>query len=130
MAKADKYKTYFNPAGFVEQQFIGTQTPESVLASVEDLIKWSKKLKSKQQPALFLVDVTQVPKIDISSKMAHVRQRAVKAMTSAEYDRVAIYGNVAVQILVNTLVLIAGKRHKIRVFSNRVDALSWLKETA
>ena len=58
----------------------------------------------------------------------HARKEAVKAMKNARYDRIAVYGNVAVQIMVNTLVLIAGKRQKIRVFSDRVEALRWLKD--
>jgi hypothetical protein len=54
----------------------------------------------------------------------------VEAMKQAEYNRIAVYGNAAVQIMVNTLILIAGKRDKIRVFSNREEALKWLKSRA
>jgi hypothetical protein len=127
MKSGDKFETSFNPAGFIEQIFMGNQTPDSVIAAVEELIKRAKKLKAEGEKALILVDVTGVPKIDISGKMARARQQAVKAMATAQYDRIAVYGNVAVQIMVNTLVLIAGKRDKIRVFGNRVDALRWLK---
>jgi hypothetical protein len=130
MGQADKYKTYLNPAGFVELRFSGIQTADSVISSVNELIGWSKKLTAKKQPILFLVDVTNVPKIDISGNMAPARREAIKAMSTAKYDRIAVYGNVAVQIMVNTLVLIAGKRQKIRVFSNRADALRWLKDKA
>jgi hypothetical protein len=125
--RREKYKTFFNPSGFVEQHFIGIQTPESVIAAVDELVKRAKNLKDKGQQAMILVCVEEVPKIDISGKMAGARKQAVAAMRSAEYDRIAIYGNTAVQILVNTLVLISGKRDKIRVFDNRVDALRWLK---
>lgn len=129
MKSSDKYKTSNNPAGFIEQQFLGIQTADSVISAVEELVKRAKKLKGKQQAVYILVDVTKVPKIDISGKMARARKEAVKAMSTAEYDRIAVYGNVAVQIMVNTLVLIAGKRSKVRVFGDRITALRWLKSS-
>jgi len=125
--KGEKYNTFYNPGGFVELCFYGEQTPESVIAAVTELVNWSKNLSSKKKKIYILVDVTEVPKIDISGKMAAARKEAVRAMTSAKYDRIAIYGGVAVQIMVNTLVLIAGKRQKIKVFSDRLEALRWLK---
>ena len=127
MASSNKFQTTINPSGFIEQIFIGNQTPDSVIAAVEELVKRARKLKANDKKALILVDVTGVPKIDISGKMTRARQEAVKAMSNAQYDRIAVYGNVAVQIMVNTLVLIAGKRDKIKVFGDRVDALRWLK---
>lgn len=122
-----KFRTFNNPGGFIEQHFLGIQTPDSVTAAVRDLVRRSRKLNDKNRPVLILVSVEQVPKIDISGKMAPARKQAVEAMRSAQYDRIAIYGTTAVQIMVNTLVLIAGKRDKIRVFGDRVEALRWLK---
>lgn len=122
-----KVKTTLHPAGFIEQVFIGNQTPASVIGAVEELVKRAKKLKARHEKVLILADVTAVPKIDISGKMAGARREAIAAMSSAEYDKVAVYGSIGVQILVNTLVLIAGKRDKVRVFGERVEALRWLK---
>jgi predicted glycosyltransferase len=127
MEKGKKYKTIYNPAGFVELYYRGEQTPKSVIDSVTELIGWSDKLNAEKKRVLILVDVKDVPKIDISGRMAAARKEAVSAMADAKYDRIAVYGNVAVQILVNTLALIAGKRYKVRVFSNRIEALGWLK---
>jgi predicted glycosyltransferase len=127
MAKVELYKIFYNPAGFIEVHFLGEQTPDSVIGAVRELVKWSKKLNNQKQKVLVLADVTEVPKIDISGKMAPARKEAVKAMSDAEYDRIAVYGNVVVQILVNTLALIAGKRQKIKVFSDRTEAVRWLK---
>jgi hypothetical protein len=127
MKQTDRFKTFFNPSGFIEQHYIGVQTPESVIAAVNELVKQAHKLKSQGQRALILACVQEVPKIDISGKMKPARQIAVEAMKNAQYDRIAIYGNAAVQIVVNTLILIAGKRTKIRVFPNREAALKWLK---
>jgi hypothetical protein len=130
MEMGEKYNTFYNPGGFVELCFYGEQTPESVISAVTELVDWSKKLSSKKKKIYILVDVTEVPKIDISGKMAAARKEAVRAMTTAKYDRIAIYGNVAVQIMVNTLVLIAGKRQNIKVFSDRFEGLKWLKGEA
>lgn len=127
MDEDDLYKTFYNPAGFVEIHFLDEQTPDSVIKAVKELVQWSKKLNAKQQKVLILADVSQVPKIDISGRMAPARKEAVKAMSSAKYERIAVYGNVVVQILVNTLALIAGKRQEIRVFSDRSEAVRWLK---
>lgn len=127
MKKNEKFMTFFNPGGFIEQHFIGNQTPDSVIDAISELVQSAKKIRSKNQDALILVDVTKVPKIDVSGRMIRARQEAVKAMMNADYDRVAVYGSTALQVLVNTLILIAGKRDKIRVFSDRLDALKWLK---
>jgi hypothetical protein len=127
MAKSDKFSSFYNPGGFVDAHFFGEQSPQDVIQAITELVRWSKKLAAKKQPTLILVDVIDVPKIDISGRMAPARQKAVEAMSQAKYDKIAVYGNTAVQIMVNTLALIAGKRQQIRVFSSRVDALKWLK---
>jgi len=127
MGSSEKIRTIYNPSGFIEQHFIGVQTPQPVLDAVDELVKRAAKLKSQNKPALVLVDVTKVPKIDVSDRMLKARRSAVKAMREAKYDRVAIYGALPVQVMVNTLVLIAGKRDKIRVFASRDEALKWLK---
>jgi hypothetical protein len=124
------YKCFYNPSGFVEIHFMNEQTPDSVIAAVNELVKWSKKLNAKGEKVLILADVSDVPKIDISGKMAPARKHAVKAMADAKYERIAVYGSVPVQILVSTLALIAGKRQQIKVFSERADAVRWLKDAA
>jgi len=79
----DKYKIFVSPAGFIETHFTGNQTPDSVIDAVEELVKRAKKLKVRKELVLVLVDVTDVPKIDISKRMARAHQQAVKAMTTA-----------------------------------------------
>lgn len=127
MAKAQKFVTFDNPAGFIEQHYHGVQSADSVIRAVEELVKRAKRLRVKKEDVFILVDVSEVPKIDISGKMSRARQEAVNAMKDAEYDKIAVYGNVAVQIMVNTLALIAGRRDKVRVFASRIEALKWLK---
>lgn len=124
---AQKFITFHNPAGFIEQHFQGIQSAESVIGAIEDLVSRAKALKNKKKTVFILVDLSEVPKIDASSKMSRARQEAVNAMKEADYDKIAVYGDTAIQILVNTLALIAGERDKVRVFASRVEALKWLK---
>lgn len=127
MKKSDKFTIFASPGGFIEIYFKGEQTPESVTEAVKDLVKWSKKLEARHQKMLILADVSDVSKIDISGRMAPARKVAVEAMQDANYEKIAVFGNIAVQIMVNTLALIAGKRQQIKVFPDRMHALRWLK---
>lgn len=122
-----KVETFINPAGFIEQWFSGPQKPESLIHGVEQLVKKAKKINARSEAVLILVDASSVPKIDGTGQMAQARKVAVKAMKSAPYNKIAVYGNLAVQIMVNTLALVAGRRDKVKVFADRTDALRWLK---
>jgi hypothetical protein len=122
-----KVKTSFNPAGFIEQAYIGSQTPDSIISAAEELIKRAKRLKGKGEKVLILADLSDMAKIDFNDKMARARKAAIQALAETDYDKLAVYGNAGVQVLVNTLAMIAGERHKIRVFGERIDALKWLK---
>jgi len=127
MSKTDKFEIFVNPSGFIEQKFIGNQTPKSVTDGVDQLIKLVRKLHDQKKQVLVLVDITGVPKITNSDAMRGARRSMVKSMKEEPYNRIAVYGDMATQVLVNTMALIAGKRNKIRVFDNRIDALKWLK---
>lgn len=127
MSTSAKFELFINPAGFVEEKFYGVQTPSSVLEGMNCLIKEARKLAASGRQTLILVDITEVPKLNTSAAMKQVHKDIVQAMREETYDRIAVYGDLATQVLVNTLTLIAGKRRKIRVFSDRVDALRWLR---
>jgi len=113
-----KSKTFINPGCIVEQHYIGEQTPQSIIAAIKDLEKYSKKLAKTKKPVLILADVSQVPKIDLGPRMLVVRKTAIITMRSLKYKKAAVYGPLPVQILVNTMALIAGKQHRIKVFSS------------
>jgi len=127
MNHTEKFELFISPSGFIEEKFIGRQTPESAQTAVDQLIKLTRKLKGQKKRVLILVDITGISKVNTSDRMKETRQAMVKAMKEEPYDRLAVYGNMATQVLVNTMALIAGKRNKVRVFDNRIDALKWLK---
>lgn len=127
MAQSKKFQVFTNPAGFIEEKFIGLQTPESVTLAVDKLIKMTRQLAAQKKPVYVLVDLSEVPKVNLTAQMKLAQKGMVKSMQIERYDKVAVYGNPGSQIVVNTLALIAGKRDKIRVFATRIEALKWLK---
>jgi uncharacterized protein YeeX (DUF496 family) len=127
MVTSDKFEIFISPAGFIEQKFTGMQTAQSITDGVKELVKCGRKLFAQKKPVLILIDITEVPKVNMSEQMHQLPKDIVRAMKEEKYDRIAVYGDLAVQVLINTLVLIAGKRRKIRVFPERIDALAWLK---
>ena len=128
MSGDKKYELFYNPAGFIELHYLGALTPEAISESCKKLFKKADKLITDKKPALILVDVT---KINITknnhARMAPARKEAVKLLAKSNYDRIAVYGSLPVQVAMNTIILIAGKRDKVRAFSERMDALKWLK---
>lgn len=127
MTGVKKYELFFNPSGFIELHYIGSMTPETITESCRKLFKKTEKLITEKKPALILVDVTKISVTNNHKQMAPARKEAVHLLTKSHYDRIAVYGSLPVQIAMNTIVLIAGKRDKVRVFSDRVEALKWLK---
>ena len=128
MAKTDDYvRTFLNPAGFVEQNYVGSQTPQEIFGAIRKLGYYSKKLEESGQTPLILVDLSRVTKIDLSRRFLGARKAGIRAMRSLSYERAAICGSLPIQILVSTLALVAGVHAKVRVFDSRVDAVRWLR---
>jgi hypothetical protein len=115
--------TFINPAGIVEQHYIGRVTSSSVLKAVSDLRKFAKQIRDENKPALYLADVTKVTSHTLSS-----HKTALLNMEESPYDRSAVYGKLPLQILLNTLFMVSGKFDRSRAFSNRIDAIRWLKQ--
>ncbi len=128
MPKINNYvKTFINPAGFIEQNYVGSQTPQEILAAIKLIAHYSKKLQKQEKPVLILVNINQVTSIDLSHRTFNARLAGVKAMHTVGFQRAAVCGPLSVQVLVSTLAMVAGTRSKIRVFDNRVDAVRWLR---
>jgi hypothetical protein len=125
--KQDANKIFLNPSGFIEQHFVGEQTPEAIIASLKKVEQYSKKLQASGKPILILEDISKIPKLEfLSPKMATVRVEAAKYIKSVPFERAAFYGPLPLQVIVNTLALVAGKRSKVQVFDSRANAIKWL----
>ncbi|MBI4033814.1 STAS/SEC14 domain-containing protein [Candidatus Saccharibacteria bacterium] len=123
-----KVETFIHPAGFIEQHYTGLQTLNSVLAGLKELENHVKEVVREQgKPALILVDTTGLAKVDLSRRMLKARKTGTRLMRQLHFERAAIYGPLAVQILVNTMARVGGVHKRIRVFDQRAKALKWLQ---
>jgi hypothetical protein len=127
MAK-QKSSVFINPRGFIEQHYYDGQTPESSLSAIKQLEKSIAKQQAQGKPVFIYVDSTRLKKIDLSSKMLHVRVKAAKTMKEQDFAKAAICAPLPVQVLVTTLALVAGKSKRVRVFDDRAQAVRWLLE--
>jgi len=121
-AKSKSVSTFINPSGFIEQHYIGVQTGKTVTSGVRAAAAAVKKMHGKKKPALMLVDLSQVTSTDLSSHIA-----AVKGMKEVPFEKIAIYGPLTLQILLNTLAIVADKYAKVHSFATRVEAVEWLR---
>jgi hypothetical protein len=122
LAASKKVETILNPAGFIEQSYVGYQSEKSVTEGIDTLEKLTNKLLKQGKPVLILIDITK-----LGGTSAKARLAGVSGMRKVSYIRAAMYGPLSSQVLVNTLALIAGTQDKTKAFSNRTDAISWLK---
>ena len=123
----ENLKTFINPAGFIEQHYEGRQTAESVAEGVKQIQRCAQQLKQQKKPILILVDLTKTDTSDITPSNDAPRKAAVEAIRSISYTRIALYGALPAQVVINTLALVAGKHHKTKAFNNRFEAVKWLK---
>lgn len=121
-----KSSIFINPRGFIDQVYYDTQTPDSVLQALKQLEQRAQKMKAAKKPVLIFIDTSQLTKIDLSARMLHVRTAALQAMQNIEFKKAAVCAPLPIQILVNTMALVAGKRNKVKVFENRAAAIKWL----
>lgn len=121
MASESKVETTWNPAGFVQQKYTGDQTADSVGKGIENMKKCAAKNLKTGRPLLVLIDITDLGHTDSAAHAA-----GIKGIKSMDFKRAAVYGPLQTQVLVNTLVMIAGKKNKMRAFSSRAEAVKWL----
>lgn len=126
-ADAENNKTFINPAGFIEQHYKGRQTAESVAEGIKQIKRYAQQLKQQNKQILILVDLTKTDTNDIAPNNDAPRKAAVEAIRSISYTRIALYGALPAQVVINTLALVAGKHHKTKAFNDRSEAIKWLK---
>jgi len=124
--ESQKSRIFINPRGFIDQVYFDTQTAESVLEAIKQLEHCAKKMQAQKKPILIFIDVSQLTKIDLSNKMRHVRMLAMDTMRKIKFKKAAVCAPLPIQILVNTMALVAGKRNRVKVFETRALAIKWL----
>lgn len=121
--KTQNVVTFIHPSGFIEQHYLGTQTGETVADGVHQVSKLVSQFHSEGKKALVLVSLDDVTDTNLDS-----HAEAVKGMKEVPCDRLSIYGSLRMQVLLNTLILVADKTDIARAFGDRIDALRWLRE--
>ena len=123
MAKPRKsVSTFINPTGLIEQHYVGRQTGITVGIGVREVNRLTKKLLAEDKKPLILVDLSKVTHTNFRSHMA-----AARGMRKVPYHKIAAYGPDSMQILINILAIVSDKKTRVRAFSNRFEALEWLK---
>jgi hypothetical protein len=122
-----KNNAFIHPSGFIEQNYNGEQTPESILQAIDQLKQLVEKVRMQKKPVLILIDLSGIHKVDLGPRMMKARIAGMKAMATLKYQGAAIYGPVPLQVLVNTFAMIAGVHEKIHVFDSRAKAMKWLR---
>lgn len=121
-ANKGKLTAFINPAGFIEQAVIGFVDEEVVQSGIKEIKRYIDKLEKDSSQILVLINLNQYGGSDISAHIA-----ALKGIKQLSYRRIAAYGSVNVQVLFNSLAMIAAKQHKFKAFEKRIDAIQWLK---
>jgi hypothetical protein len=125
--KQDENKIFVNPSGFIEQHFVGHLSPEAILSNLKQIEKYSKKQAAEGKKVLILEDLSKITKIEyLNPKMSKVRKESARTMKDLQFHKIAVYGPLQLQVIVNTMALVAGKRSKVQVFDNRISAIEWL----
>lgn len=120
-----KVDTLINPAGFIEQCYIGLVKIQAVSKAIKELAKLVEEQKTQKKPALILIDTSLAATSLFFNTQAH--NAAIKGIKTIPLDKAAIYGPLLTQVTVNTLAMIAGKKGKICGFTDRQEAIRWLR---
>lgn len=108
--------------GYIEQEYLGNQTEETLSATLAEMIAIIKSLQKQKRPIRILVNTEGLGKLSIAS-----RKTAVTMLKKVAYDTVAVYGsNTFNRALANLIIQAAGKEKSVKVFSTKTQALDWL----
>lgn len=106
---------------FIELIFIGDQTEKTVRALAGKARKISQNTWG-DDPTLVLINLYKMGKSNFASRGA-----AIEALNAAPFIRMAVYANnVFLRHVAELIVRAARMGDKIRIFTTRDDAISWL----
>jgi hypothetical protein len=124
MSKSAKsVNTFINPAGLIEQHYIGAHNGITIGAGVREANKQVQKFLKENKAPLLLVDLTEVKSTNIKAHIA-----AAKGMKQVPFKKIAVYAPANLQILINTLAIVSDKKKSVKAFDNRFEALEWLQK--
>lgn len=106
----------------IYQEYVGTQTAESVKQTVEKTTAIVVSLRQQQKRVNVLVDISHIGSID-----TEVRLAAFEGIGKLDMDKLAIIGATLFLRHVISLVLYSSpKKEKVRLFDTTDEAMRWL----
>lgn len=118
-------QVFLNDKNIIEVIYAGDQTYESVKSVTEQVVGFSKKLKTEGKKVFILNAL-----MDLGKTSAGSRRAAAEALRLKVYDRVALYGaNVFFKYLANMIVVATGKKNVVKYFNTRQQGEQWLLQT-
>lgn len=117
-------KVFINKNSIVECQVVGDQTLESINAMGQQITELLGELKRQQAPLLILDDLTHIGRVPSEGRKA-----VINLVKTLEYERLVMLGNSGLlRVGVNLIARATGKKDKkMRYFTNRSQAIDWLK---
>jgi hypothetical protein len=124
MSKSAKsVNTFINPAGLIEQHYVGAHNGITIGVGVREANKQVQKFIKANKPPLMLVNLTEVKSTNIKAHIA-----AAKGMRAVPFKKIAVYAPHNLQILINTLAIVSDRKKSVKAFDSRFEALEWLQE--
>jgi hypothetical protein len=115
-------KIFLNNNGFIETEFHGFQTQESLLAVRAEYQRLCTQLTAEKKNIYLLINLDGVSKTD-----AGARSTAVKILHDLPFVKVSVYGGDLFMRVVAKLIITATENFvSIRYFSSREEAEKWL----
>lgn len=115
-------KVQINHDNLIEIIFVGDQTQETVMAVSRAGKMLADRLRRQGNPVLVLVNLEGVGGSDVNARRA-----IANTLKEFNYDRIAAYGaSKFVEKATGLVVRAIHKEDKIKVFSLRQDAVTWL----
>ena len=116
-------KVFLNETDIIECHVIGDQTTESVAAMGRKIDSLLTQLKKEKKPGLVLDDL-----LKMGSVPSAPRNMVIELAKSLPYDRLAMLGaGGIIRVGANIIIRVSGRHRRLRYFSDKDEALRWLK---
>jgi hypothetical protein len=119
------YKVFLNPENIIEVYNEGEKTPEDQLDTIRQIKDLSAKLRSENKPAIIFDDIS---KMNLPSEQLRKVGSTIEKIL--DFDKLAFFTtDLQMKILIKFMIQ-AGNVVKLRVFTNKDEALAWLKASS
>jgi hypothetical protein len=116
-------KVFMAEQDIIEVDYIDDFSLDEMKRYTEPTLKFVKELQAQGKKSLILINAE---KMNIPN--TEERQYGSELMKNFPYDKIAAYGdNKLGNFIINLLVKVSNVSDKVRVFSTRDEAITWLR---